>query len=66
MKYIALRAIKPDEGSDEEQAVVDDEEESDDASPSRSRSREMLRRGSTLDELKEKGLTFTNPSLIDP
>lgn len=65
MKYIALRAIKPDEGSDEEQAVVDDEE-SDDASPSRSRSREMLRRGSTLDELKEKGLTFTNPSLIDP
>ncbi|PON27168.1 hypothetical protein TGAM01_v204117 [Trichoderma gamsii] len=65
MKYIALRAIQPDEGSDEEQAVVDDEE-SDDASPSRSRTREMLRRGSTLDELKEKGLTFTNPSLIDP
>ncbi|KAH8123677.1 hypothetical protein FP744_10005796 [Trichoderma asperellum] len=65
MKYIALRAIKSDEGSDEDQAVVDDEE-SDDASPSRSRSREMLRRGSTLDELKEKGLTFTNPSLIDP
>ncbi|KAL7924420.1 hypothetical protein ACQKWADRAFT_286689 [Trichoderma austrokoningii] len=66
MKYIALRAIKPDEGSDEEEAVVEDDEESDDASPSRSRSREMLRRGSTLDELKEKGLTFTNPSLIDP
>ncbi|RFU80457.1 hypothetical protein TARUN_1750 [Trichoderma arundinaceum] len=66
MKYIALRAIKPEEGSDEDQAVVDDEEESDDASPNRSRSREMLRRGSTLDELKEKGLTFINPSLTVP
>ncbi|KAH6608463.1 hypothetical protein Trco_001809 [Trichoderma cornu-damae] len=67
MKYIALRAIQPEEGSDEEeQAVVDSEDESDDASPSRSRSREMLRRSSTLDELKEKGLTFTNPSLIVP
>ncbi|KAL7783886.1 hypothetical protein V8C37DRAFT_396621 [Trichoderma ceciliae] len=66
MKYIALRAIRPEEGSDEDEAVVDEVEESDDASPDRSRSREMLRRGSTLDELKEKGLTFTNPSLIVP
>ncbi|KAM0263548.1 hypothetical protein ACHAQJ_001167 [Trichoderma viride] len=67
MKYIALRAINHREGSDEDQAVVDDEEEeSDDASPNRSRSREMLRRGSTLDELKEKGFTFINPSLTVP
>lgn len=66
MKYIALRAIRPAEGSGEDEAVVDEEEESDDASPDRSRSREMLRRGSTLDELREKGLTFTNPSLIVP
>jgi hypothetical protein len=67
MKYIALRAIKPEEGSGDDEAIVDEEEEeSDDASPNRSRSREMLRRGSTLDELKEKGLTFINPSLTVP
>ncbi|UKZ79843.1 hypothetical protein TrVFT333_007606 [Trichoderma virens FT-333] len=65
MKYIALRAIRPEEGSGEGEAVVD-EEESDDASPDRLRSREMLRRGSTLDELKERDLTFTNPSLVMP
>jgi hypothetical protein len=65
MKYIALRAIKPAPGSGAEEAVVD-EEESDDVSPDRSQSREMLRRGSTLDELKEKGLTFVNPSLVVP
>ncbi|KAH0491056.1 hypothetical protein TgHK011_002501 [Trichoderma gracile] len=65
MKYIALRAIKPAPGSGGDEAVVD-EEESDDVSPDRSQSREMLRRGSTLDELKEKGLTFVNPSLVVP
>ncbi|KAL7942544.1 hypothetical protein V8C42DRAFT_331318 [Trichoderma barbatum] len=66
MKYIALRAIRPEEGSGNDEAVVDEEEESDDASPDRARSREMLRRGSTLDELKERDLTFINPSLIVP
>ncbi|KOS21232.1 putative membrane protein [Escovopsis weberi] len=42
------------------------EEEEDEASPTRFRSRMLLRRGSTLDEMKERGQTFVNPSLISP
>ncbi|GAB0133431.1 hypothetical protein EsDP_00001840 [Epichloe bromicola] len=64
-KYIALRAIKNggrgnDEGNSEE-AVEDG---SDDDLPRFHQ--QLLRRGSTLDEFKERGLTFVNPSLITP
>ncbi|KAK5988577.1 Calcium permeable stress-gated cation channel 1 [Cladobotryum mycophilum] len=65
MKYIALRAIQHnDHGEDE--AIVEESDEEDEASPTRSRSRVLLRRGSTLDELKERGQTFVNPSLTVP
>lgn len=65
-RVIALRAIRNDgshhDGGDGEEAVED--EESDDGGP-RFR-RQILRRGSTLDEYKERGLTFINPSLVTP
>ncbi|KAG6239144.1 hypothetical protein E4U23_007884 [Claviceps purpurea] len=64
-KYIALRAIKngghPSDESNSEEAV---EEGSDDELPRFQH--QLLRRGSTLDEFKERGLTFVNPSLITP
>ncbi|KAG5938967.1 hypothetical protein E4U53_007919 [Claviceps sorghi] len=64
-KYIALRAIKNDgHQSDETYSEEAVEDESDDELP-RSQQR-LLRRGSTLDEFKERGLTFVNPSLITP
>lgn len=66
-KYIALRAMIPKYGSDDDggEEAVEDEYE-DDSDTRHSRSQILLRRGSTLDELKEKGLTFVNPSLIVP
>ncbi|KAG6039865.1 hypothetical protein E4U41_001942 [Claviceps citrina] len=73
-KYIALRAIKnggqrSDEGHTEEAVEEEEEEEeeeevSDDGLPRFHP--QLLRRGSTLDELRERGLTFVNPSLITP
>ncbi|CAM1511771.1 Fc.00g092840.m01.CDS01 [Cosmosporella sp. VM-42] len=60
-KYIALRAIRADEDS-EDDAAMDDAFAEEGPRPSR----HVLRRGSTLDEYKEKGLTFVNPSLVDP
>lgn len=64
-RYIALRAIKKPRGpADMGEAAVDssDEEESSSSQPSRI----PMRRGSTLDEVREKGLVFVNPSLVVP
>ncbi|KAK2612735.1 hypothetical protein QQS21_001186 [Conoideocrella luteorostrata] len=64
-KCIALRAIKNGEhGNDEGYSEEAVEEASDDDTPHFHR--QLLRRGSTLDEFKEKGLTFVNPSLFSP
>lgn len=74
-KYIALRAIKnggndDDEGysdavgdNGEEASNADDDDDDDEPRPHR---RIIMRRGSTLDEYKEQGLTFVNPSLVTP
>ncbi|KPM45341.1 Calcium permeable stress-gated cation channel 1 [Neonectria ditissima] len=59
-KYIALRAIRENQDSEEE--AVSDEAFDDNPRPSLG----VLRRGSTLDEFKEKGMTFVNPSLTVP
>lgn len=59
-KYIALRAIETELDSS---AVLDDQFDDEAGVPP---SQGILRRGSTLDEHKEKGLTFVNPSLITP
>jgi hypothetical protein len=61
-RVIALRAIKNDESRDEDDQAV--EAVSDDDIPHFRR--QILRRGSTLDEFKERGLTFVNPSLVTP
>ncbi|EKJ75528.1 hypothetical protein FPSE_04303 [Fusarium pseudograminearum CS3096] len=61
-KYIALRAIRADEDSDDAAAMDDAFEDEDVARPSQT----LLRRGSTLDEYKEKGMQFINPSLVAP
>ncbi|KAG6007004.1 hypothetical protein E4U21_006524 [Claviceps maximensis] len=64
-KCIALRAIKNDgHQSDEGYSEEAVEEGSDDDLPRFHQ--QLLRRGSTLDEFKERGLTFVNPSLITP
>ncbi|KAM0326301.1 hypothetical protein ACHAQA_006899 [Verticillium albo-atrum] len=55
--FIALRSIVPEAGTGEE-AVADDEDFS---GPRPSHG--LLRRGSTIDEDKEKGMKFVNPSL---
>ncbi|KAM9881527.1 hypothetical protein VD0002_g6456 [Verticillium dahliae] len=55
--FIALRSIVPEAGTGEE-AVADDED-FDGPRPSHG----LLRRGSTIDEDKEKGMKFVNPSL---
>ncbi|KAF4509197.1 hypothetical protein G6O67_005483 [Ophiocordyceps sinensis] len=63
-RYIALRAIKkPRRQANGEEVIVDS---SDDGSDSSQPPRIPIRRGSTLDELKEKGLVFVNPSLVVP
>ncbi|PHH87696.1 hypothetical protein CDD83_8528 [Cordyceps sp. RAO-2017] len=62
-RYIALRAIKKSGvAADGEQAV--DEASDDDSEPRPPRG--VMRRGSTLDEFKEKDLVFVNPSLVVP
>ena len=61
-KHIALRAIRSSE--DEEDSAAMDEAFADEEGPRPSQA--LLRRGSTLDEHKEKGLTFVNPSLVVP
>ena len=64
-KYIALRAIRNNRGNDaESEASRDDDALEDDNEPHPHR--HLLRRGSTLDEFKERGLTFINPSLVVP
>lgn len=60
-RFIALRAIKANEDP-EEDAVMEETFEHEGPRPSRT----ILRRGSTLDEYKEKGLKFVNPSLVVP
>ncbi|KAK7429964.1 hypothetical protein QQZ08_003586 [Neonectria magnoliae] len=60
-KYIALRAIRENQDSEEE-AVSDEVFDEENTRPSLG----VLRRGSTLDEFKEKGMTFVNPSLTVP
>ncbi|KAF4126956.1 calcium permeable stress-gated cation channel [Geosmithia morbida] len=71
-KYIALRAIQPNENEDEDAyggllggSAILDGEPFDDESGIRP-SQVVFRRGSTLDEFKEHGLTFVNPSLVVP
>ncbi|KAF4980094.1 hypothetical protein FZEAL_3815 [Fusarium zealandicum] len=59
-RYIALRAIRADEDSDDAAAM--DDAFVDEAGPRPSQT--ILRRGSTLDEYKERGLSFVNPSLV--
>jgi hypothetical protein len=61
-KYIALRAIRADEDSDDAAAMDDAFQDEDGPRPSQT----LLRRGSTLDEYKEKGMQFVNPSLVAP
>ncbi|OAA55756.1 hypothetical protein ISF_07861 [Cordyceps fumosorosea ARSEF 2679] len=71
-KYIALRAIVTGDGDDEEAIVDDEEEDSWEEGQDRplangaSSSGRLLRRGSTMDELREQGLSFVNPSLVSP
>ena len=67
-KCIALRNIQSQEGDGDDAAVLDDEDDegvgaliSQGPRPS-----PLMRRGSTLDELREQGLTFVNPSLVMP
>ncbi|KAH6895624.1 hypothetical protein B0T10DRAFT_222577 [Thelonectria olida] len=60
-KYIALRAIRGTEDSEEE-AVSDEPSDDELERPSRA----IIRRGSTLDEDREKGWAFVNPSLTVP
>ncbi|ODA77819.1 hypothetical protein RJ55_06421 [Drechmeria coniospora] len=67
-KYIALRAIKSGQGRADEQAVDDafDDDAFDDDGLGPRQSQALMRRRSTLDELKEEGLKFVNPSLVVP
>ncbi|KAM0432944.1 hypothetical protein ACHAPT_004649 [Fusarium lateritium] len=60
--YIALRAIRADEDPDDSAAMDDAFEVENRPRPSQT----ILRRGSTLDEFKERGLVFVNPSLVAP
>lgn len=61
-RYIALRAIRSDEDTEDAQEM--DEEFENERGPRPSQG--LLRRGSTIDEYKEKGLVFVNPSLVLP
>lgn len=63
-RYIALRAIRRNEDSGSEESAILDDEYHDEERPRSSQA--LLRRGSTLDEFKEKGLSFINPSLVIP
>ncbi|KAF5000602.1 hypothetical protein FGRMN_1634 [Fusarium graminum] len=61
-KYIALRAVRADEDPVDASALDDAFEDEEGPRPSQA----ILRRGSTIDEYREKGLQFVNPSLVDP
>lgn len=63
-RHIALRAIR----SDEDEAAVVDWEFGDEVvhGPPHGASHGLFRRDSTLDEFRERGLTFVNPSLVVP
>ncbi|KAJ4154108.1 hypothetical protein LMH87_010571 [Akanthomyces muscarius] len=61
-KYIALRNIRGAASDDE--AILDDGQ--DEPLPNGNSTRRLLRRGSTMDELREQGLSFVNPSLVSP
>lgn len=64
-KYIALRNIRT--GASDDEAIVDDDSQSqDEPVPNGTSSGRLLRRGSTMDELREQGLSFVNPSLVSP
>ncbi|KAH6995719.1 hypothetical protein BKA56DRAFT_569899 [Ilyonectria sp. MPI-CAGE-AT-0026] len=65
-KNIALRAIRTNEDSEEEAVSDDAFDEGSGSGSGTPPSRRLIRRGSTLDEYREKGLTFVNPSLIAP
>jgi hypothetical protein len=59
-KYIALRAIRADEDPEDAAALDDAFEAESGGRPSQG----LLRRGSTIDEHREKGLVFVNPSMV--
>jgi hypothetical protein len=59
-RFISLRSIKR-AGEGGESAILDD-----DFGGQGAEQREVLRRGSTVDEDREKGLRFVNPSLVVP
>jgi hypothetical protein len=59
-RFISLRSIKR-AGEGGESAILDD-----DLGGQGAEQREVLRRGSTVDEDREKGLRFVNPSLVVP
>lgn len=59
-KYIALRAIRADEDPEDAAAMDADF----DAERGERPSQGLLRRGSTIDEHREKGLVFVNPSMV--
>jgi len=61
-RFISLRSIKLGEGPGAS-AIVDDYLGGE---GSAQQDREVLRRGSTIDEDREKGLRFVNPSLVIP
>jgi calcium permeable stress-gated cation channel len=60
-KFIALRSIRI-EIDDEDAAALDEDWDNEGPRPSQG----LLRRGSTIDEDKEKGLKYINPSLVVP
>lgn len=63
-KFISLRSVKrADDGEEGESVMVDGD---DDGTGVERMGRDVLRRGSTVDEDREKGLRFVNPSLIVP
>jgi hypothetical protein len=61
-RYIALRAIRSDEDEVDARAMEDAFADEDGPRPSQG----ILRRDSTLDEFKERGMRFVNPSLVVP
>ena len=58
-RFISLRSIKRSEDAGADAILEDDFEGDEDVA-------ERLRRGSTVDEDREKGLRFVNPSLVVP
>ncbi|KAF7553563.1 hypothetical protein G7046_g7069 [Stylonectria norvegica] len=63
-KYIALRAINLDDDDEDDSLAAGFSGPFEDEEPRPPLN--VLRRGSTLDEYKEKGLAFVNPSLVTP